>query len=651
MEHMKLKTPDMVEENIEKIKALFPSVMTEGTDENGNIKEAINFEALKQLLSKDVVEGDECYEFTWVGKKAAMAEAAKPTTKTLRPVTEDSKDWDTTGNLYIEGDNIDVLKILQESYLEKVKIIYIDPPYNTGNDSFLYPDKYKMEDEEYQEGTGINDEYGNIQFQENSITNPKYHSVWCSMIYQRILLCRNLLTKDGVIFLSIGDEEMQNLKKICDEVFGISNYIACITRIAKTTSFRGNYFAPSKDYILAYAKDITYLAPFQDEISNDDQFKKVEIEGPRKGEKYRDDIAFYLSTLQTRPNQRYFIQCPDGELVVPPGQTMPTSTEDGAKAVPVDGDGVWRWERDNYLQKQDLLVFKQTKTSPLLNSNGKKAKWNIYTKSYLKDKQEKGNIPRDIFEGFLNRNGSEELKKIDIPFSFPKPSKLIKYLIKIVGNSENAIILDFFSGSASTAHATMQINAEDGGKRKFIMVQFPEHCDEKSEAAKVHYSNICEIGKDRIRRGGDKIKESSPLEMKDLDIGFRVFRVAESNMKDVYYHPEELDQMSLNDMISNIKEDRTDMDLLYSCLLDWGVEINLPHTTTVLDGCTIHNVDNGALMACFNEKVPASVIQYMAKQQPLRVVFRDSGFAADDAKINVEETFKNFSPDTSVRVL
>ena len=648
---MKFKTPDIVEENIEKIKALFPSVMTEGIDENGNIKDAINFEALKQLLSKDVVEGDECYEFTWVGKKAAMAEAAKPTTKTLRPVTEDSKDWDTTGNLYIEGDNIDVLKILQESYLEKVKIIYIDPPYNTGNDSFLYPDKYKMEDEEYQEGTGINDEYGNIQFQENSITNPKYHSVWCSMIYQRILLCRNLLTKDGVIFLSIGDEEMQNLKKICDEVFGISNYIACITRIAKTTSFRGNYFAPSKDYILAYAKDITYLAPFQDEISNDDQFKKVEIEGPRKGEKYRDDIAFYLSTLQTRPNQRYFIQCPDGELVVPPGQTMPTSTEDGAKAVPVDGDGVWRWERDNYLQKQDLLVFKQTKTSPLLNSNGKKAKWNIYTKSYLKDKQEKGNIPRDIFEGFLNRNGSEELKKIDIPFSFPKPSKLIKYLIKIVGNSENAIILDFFSGSASTAHATMQINAEDGGKRKFIMVQFPEHCDEKSETAKVHYSNICEIGKDRIRRGGDKIKESSPLEMKDLDIGFRVFRVAESNMKEVYYHPEELDQMSLNDMISNIKEDRTDMDLLYSCLLDWGVEINLPHTTTVLDGCTIHNVDNGALMACFNEKVPASVIQYMAKQQPLRAVFRDSSFAADDAKINVEETFKNFSPDTSVRVL
>lgn len=662
MDKMRMESVDMTAQNIEKIGALFPNCITETVDENGNPKKAINFELLKQFLSGDVLEGDEAYEFTWVGKKAAIVEANKPIRKTLRPYPEESVEWNKTRNLYIEGDNLDVLKLLQESYLNSIKMIYIDPPYNTGSD-FVYPDSFMMELSEYNDGIGYFDEDGNVNFErENNDTNARFHSDWCTMIYSRLLLARNLLRDDGVIFISIDDGELYGLKQMCDDVFGAANYVGTVTRISKTTSFRGNYFAPSKDYILTYAKSISSLPQFQDEVNNDSQFNKIETDGPRKGEYYRDDIAFYLSTLQTRPNQRYYIECPDGELVVPPGETMPPNGVDGDKAVPVDGDGVWRWERDQYLQKKHLLSFKKTKTSPLLNQNGEKASWNIYTKSYLLDKKEKGNIPRDIFEGYLNRNGTEELKKIGIPFSFPKPSKLVKYLMKISGVTNGDIVLDFFSGSASCAQAAMELNNENGISCQFIMVQLPENTYVVKDGKKVGkkgfedsfrggFETICEIGKERIRRVGNNIKDDNPLLSVECDLGFRVLKLDDSNMTDVYYNPAEYSQDLLSMLESNVKSDRNDLDLLFGCLLEWGLPLSLPYGSEQIDGCTIHNYNDGDLIACFDENVPDSVIKEIAKKQPLRAVFRDSSFANSPSKINVGEIFKLMAPDTRVKVI
>lgn len=662
MDKMRMESVNLTVQNIEKIGALFPNCITETVDENGRPKKAINFELLKQMLSSDVLEGEEAYEFTWVGKKAAIVEANKPIRKTLRPYPSESVGWEKTKNLYIEGDNLDVLKLLQESYLNSIKMIYIDPPYNTGSD-FVYPDSFMMELSEYNDGVGYFDEDGNVNFgRENNDTNARFHSDWCTMIYSRLLLARNLLRDDGVIFISIDDGELYGLKQMCDDVFGAANYIGTVTRISKTTSFRGNYFAPSKDYILTYAKSISSLPQFQDEVTNDSQFNKIETDGPRKGEYYRDDIAFYLSTLQTRPNQRYYIECPDGELVVPPGETFPLNAVDGDKAVPVDGDGVWRWERDQYLQKKHLLSFKKTKTSPLLNQNGEKASWNIYTKSYLLDKKEKGNIPRDVFEGYLNRNGTEELKKINIPFSFPKPSKLIKYLMKISGVSDGDIILDFFSGSASCAQAAMELNNENGINCQFIMVQIPENTYVVKNGKKVGkkgfedsfrggFETICEIGKERIRRVGYSIKEDNPLLSDESDLGFRVFKLDDSNMNDVYYHPADYSQDLLSTLESNVKSDRNDLDLLFGCLLEWGLPLSLPYSSEQIDGCTVHNYNDGDLIACFDENVPDSVINEIAKRQPLRAVFRDSSFENSPSKINVSEVFKLLAPDSRVKVI
>lgn len=668
VEKMRMESIDMTSQNIDKIGKLFPSCITETIDEEKSTpekkvyKKAINFELLRQMLSSDVIEGDESYEFTWVGKKASIVEANKPIRKTLRPCPEESKDWDKTENLYIEGDNLEVLKLLQESYLAAIKMIYIDPPYNTGSD-FVYPDNFMMELDEYNDGIGYFDEDGNVNFErENNDTNARFHSDWCTMINSRLLLARNLLREDGLIFISIDDGELYGLKQICDDVFGAANFVGTVARVSKTTSFRGNYFAPSKDYILTYAKSIDSLSQFQDEVTNDAQFNKIETEGPRKGEYYRDDIAFYLSTLQTRPNQRYYIECPDGELVVPPGETFPSRTIDGDKAVPIDGDGVWRWERDQYLQKRDLLSFKKTKTSPLINQNGEKASWNIYTKSYLLDKKEKGNIPRDIFEGFLNRNGTEELKKINIPFSFPKPSKLIKYLMKISGVTDTDIVLDFFSGSASSAQAVMELNCEAGSNCHFIMIQLPENTyvvknGEKEgkkgfeESFRCGFETICEIGKERIRRVGKVLKEENPILSVNKDFGFRVLKIDESNMNNIYYSAGDYDQEMLSLLESNIKSDRSDLDLLFGCLLEWGLPLSMPYTSEMIEGFKVHTYNDGDLIACFDENISDSVIKEIAKRQPLRAVFRDSSFKGSPEKINVGEIFKMLAPDTRVKVI
>ena len=613
MEHLKFETPDMVAGNIEKIGALFPAAITEMRGEDGQIKKGINFEVLKQLLSRDVVDGDECYEFTWVGKKVAIAEAARPITKTLRPVKEDSRDWDTTQNLYIEGDNLEVLKILQESYLGKVKMIYIDPPYNTGHD-FIYRDKFQRSQQEENERMGMYDEEENQMF-ENTESNGRFHSDWCSMLYSRLIIAKNFLSDDGAIFVSIDENELSNLINMMNEIFGRENFIDAIVW-DKKASAKGvpprNMMVNVHEYIVAYQRNGNFKFVGEKRSAEADGFKNPDKDprGP-----WRESN---IKSTTKAPEEAFTIVDPNtGKEYT---NTWAFSKESLERMIR-EGRILWK----DSLPKQKEYMFEMSNENKAIKSD-----WGVFdaqsTTVFLKNL-----IP-------------------EVHFDNPKPINLMKYLISVT-SSPDCIILDFFSGSATTAHAAMQLNAEDGGHRKFILVQLPESCDEKSDAYKAGYKTICEIGKERIRRVGNKIKEDNPLSTQNLDIGFRVFRVDESNMKDVYYQPEELDQQSMFDLVSNIKDDRTDLDLLYACLLDWGVEIHLPHTSTDLDGCTVHNVDNGALMACFSPNVPRSVVEYMAKQQPLRAVFRDSAFASDDAKINVTEIFKNLSPDTKVKVI
>lgn len=619
MEKLKFETPDMVSDNIEKIATLFPSAITEMRGEDGEIKKGINFEVLRQLLSRDVVDGDECYEFTWVGKKAAMAEADRPTTKTLRPVKENSRDWDRTENLYIEGDNLEVLKILQESYLGKVKMIYIDPPYNTGHD-FIYRDKFQRTQQEENEQMGMYDEDERQMF-ENTESNGRFHSDWCSYLSKPLKLARNLLSDDGVIFISIDDNEVINMRKICDELFGASNFINQViwTRNSsgKTVS---KQLTVNIEYLLIYGKTTNYeLSPVFKPLAEATVKMYSKDDGDGRG-KYR------LYPLQK------------------PSAPGPETTYDY-----IDNQGkIWKCPPKGWRMKESKLKALEN-DGRLCMENG-----TLSEKAYWNERTSTGRLA-DTFWNDMPENsvGTKDLASLfhgKVLFSNPKPIEYLLRMLKAqVATDKNAIVLDFFSGSATTAHAVMQLNAEDGGHRKFIMVQLPEPCDEKSEAYKSGYKNICEIGKERIRRAGDKIRAEHPDA--DLDIGFRVFQVDSSNMKDVYYHPEELTQLTIGETVSNIKDDRTDLDLLYACLLDWGVEISLPHTTETVDGCTVHNVDNGALTACFNEHVPASVVEHMAKQQPLRAVFRDSAFASDADKINVTEIFKNLSPDTKVKVI
>lgn len=609
MDKVKMTTPDGVTENIEKLAALFPAAVTEMRGEDGTLRKGIDFEKLRQLLSRDIVEGGERYEFSWVGKKAAMAEAARPTTETLRPVKADSRDWDTTENLYIEGDNLAALKILQESYLGKVKMIYIDPPYNTGND-FIYADDFMRTQSEENEQMGMYDEDENHLFK-NTDNRGRFHSDWCSMIYSRLLLARNTLTLDGLVFISIDDHEQSTLKDICNEVFGSDNFIFQIAWRRTDNQPNVGKIARVKEYIICYAKDIYHVGlgklPLSDKAVNEYRY------ADEKG-KFRRAIMLD----KTRGRFYYPVKTKSGKVLTGPWM----KSEEMFKEMDANGDIYWTTGGDEQ----------------------------PYGKIYLSDSN--GQIPSDFWgiEFGTNQRASLELEKLFHTryFDFPKPVSLLKMILSI-GSFKDSTILDFFSGSATTAHAVMQLNAEDGGHRKFIMVQLPEPCDEKSEAYKAGYKNICEIGKERIRRAGDKIKAEHPDA--DLDIGFRVFRVDSSNMRDVYYKPEEFTQTMLGEAVSNIKPDRTDLDLLYACLLDCGVPIHLPHTTTTVDGCTIHNVDNGALMACFDEHIPHSVIRAMAAEAPLQVIFRDSAFAADADKINVTEIFKNLSPDTKVRVI
>lgn len=632
MDKLRMESPDMTAQNIDRIAALFPNCVTEAADGHGGIKRAINFELLKQMLSPDVVDGDERYEFTWVGKKAAIVEANKPIRKTLRPCMEESKNWDTTENLYIEGDNLEVLKLLQESYLGKVKMIYIDPPYNTGND-FIYADDFMRSQEKENEQMGMYDEDDNRLFK-NSDTNGRFHSDWCSMIYSRLHLAKNLLTDDGVIFISIDDSEVKNLKNICDEVFGASNFVAqLIWQNKKGGGNDATHIAIEHEYILTYAKNIALLGEFYEAYS-DDYIKRYKEE---------DDVGRYFwDTFKRKAGKQYYpITCPDGTIL----------------EYDEDGNAI-SWLRskarfDSDIAAGEIRIIKIGE------------KWSVQFKQRIP----LGKTPRSIFttETVIDNRGTTSTGASDVydyfkkdVFSNPKPVDLIRFLLGF-GLGENDIVLDFFSGSGTTAEAVMRSNLE-GGQNKFILVQLPENIDPLLNSSSANAKRVAEnavsvldelerphllteLAKERIRRAGEKIKSESPMTTQDLDVGFRVLKLDDTNMKDVYYAPDDYDQGMLAGLESNIKDDRTDLDLLFGCLIDWGLPLSLPYKSEQIDGCTVHTYNDGDLIACFDTNIPESVVKEIAKRKPLRAVFRDSGFASSPEKINVFEIFKLYMPE------
>ena len=625
MDKLAMETKDITNENIEKILELFPNVATEGVNEDGKLVRAIDFEKLKQELSHNVIDGEESYDFTWVGKKEAMLEANRPIRKTLRPDIDSSVNWDTTENIYIEGDNLDALKLLQESYLGKVKMIYIDPPYNTGKD-FVYRDNFTQDKESYKEELGIKDEEGNKLFQ-NTESNGRFHSDWCSMIYPRLKLARNLLSDDGAVFISIDDNEIRNLKNICDEIFGENNFLSDFVWQKNFAPKNDNkYISVSTENIIVYCKNkISYnrgLLPRTEKHNKGYSNPDNDIRG----------LWTSGSILATTFSSSgvFEIEAYNGSVHVPPAGRC------------------WRFSQDKIkeLKRDNRLWFGS-------DGNGVPR-----IKRFLSE-MPNGVVPQNLLlyqEVGSNQDGTQELKSIFNAqiFDFPKGTKLLKHFA-IIGNlKDNDIILDFFSGSATTAHAVMQMNAEDGGNRKFILVQLPEKTDEKSEAYKAGYKNICEIGEERIRRAGKKIQEENPD--KKLDIGFRVFKVDDTNMKDVYYSPQEYTQTNLGYLEQNIKDDRSAEDLLYEVLLNSGVELSLPHKVEIIDGARVHFIQSNYsstpdLIACFEDKVPETLVRTIAQYKPTKVVFRDSCFRGDSNKINIEEIFKLITPDTRVKVL
>lgn len=618
MDKMRMESVDMTAQNIEKIGALFPNCITETVDENGNPKKAINFELLKQMLSGDVLDGDEAYEFTWVGKKESILEANKPIRKTLRPCKEKSVDWDATENLYIEGDNLEVLKLLQESYLGMIDTIYIDPPYNTGND-FIYMDDFKMSASEYAEEIGMYDELGNRMYR-NTDTNGRFHSDWCSMIYSRLLLARNLLSEEGLIFISIDDNEVAALKVICDEVFGTDNFINIFVwqrnSSAKTESGK---FTVNTEYILLYAKSYNYAlnAAFKPLSEASQKLFKFD-DGDGRGK--------YQTVSLQKPRD-------------PGPETTYDYVDNTGRVWPCPPKG-WRmkYEKIKALENDNRLVF-----------SGK----SLRVKDYWNERENEGKRIDTLWDDLSqNTAGSNELKQLLNKagvFDNPKPTDLIMRCLEI--GTKNGIVLDFFSGSGTTADAVMKLNEKDGGRRKYIMIQLPETVSEDSVAFAEGYKTICDIGEARIKRAGAKLSENNTLLSSQLDKGFRVFMLDDSNMNNVYYSPAEYSQDLLSMLESNVKSDRSDLDLLFGCLLEWGLPLSLPYSSEEIDGCTVHNYNEGDLIACFDENIPDSVIKTIAKKQPLRAVFRDSSFANSPSKINVGEIFKLLAPDTRVKVI
>lgn len=628
---MRMESVDMTAQNIEKIGEIFPNCVTEMLDEEKSTpeenvyKKAINFELLKQMLSSDIIDGDEAYEFTWVGKKAAIVEANKPIRKTLRPCPEDSVDWDNTENLYIEGDNLEVLKLLQECYLGKIKMIYIDPPYNTGND-FIYNDDFKISDREWNQEIGIEDESGDRLFK-NTESNGRFHSDWCSMIYSRILLARNLLRDDGVIFISIDDNEVDNLKKICCEIFGESNFVADLIWQKKFSRANdATYFSTMHDHILCFCKksirsDVNGwkigLLPRGEEIPSGYSNPDNDPRGVW--------TSVIMSAKSGSSSLMYEITTPSGRKVTPPSGRYWSCSKDTFEKWKADGRIWFGAKGDGTPRKKTFLSEVQAGLRP----------------NTILFHEEAGN----------NQEAKQEIKALFDGlgvFDGPKPVKLLKLLLTIADVKDGDLIMDFFSGSATTAHAVMEYSAEKDINCNYVLVQLEEKLNENSEAYRAGYRTICEIGEERIRRASKMIAENTSGH---FDGGFRIFKLDETNMNSVYYSAGEYTQDLLSMLENNVKPDRTDLDLLFGCLLEWGLPLSLSYKSEKIMNFTIHDYNNGDLIACFDESVTDLVVKEIAKRQPLRVVFRDSSFNGSPAKINVTEIFKLISPDTSVKVI
>lgn len=616
MEKMKFETISGEEKNIDMLAAIFPNCVTEGIDQDGNPVRKVNFELLKQMLSAEVEDISESYEFTWPGKRKAIVEANKSIRMTLRPCIEKSRSWNETENLYIEGDNLSVLKLLQESYLGKIKMIYIDPPYNTGSD-LIYMDDFVVDSDEYDASIGLRDDDG-LKLYKNTESNGRFHSDWCSMIYSRLMLARNLLSSDGVIFISIDDNEQVNLKKICDEIFGEVNCVGEIIRKTKSmTADNGSGFNLQHEVLLVYAKDKTQLV-LQGEPKAYDNYSNPD------NDPNGDWCAGDPSAKSGGPSTHFEIENPYTHR----------------KDLPPMGR-YWAFSKDT-LQRyinEGKIKFKQ---------NYRDGERGFIFKRYKKDATSLFEPVHSLFgieNQYMNQAATVEVKKFfgnDV-FSYPKPVAFIQKLVKYA-TAEDSIILDFFSGSATTAQAVMEQNAADGGKRKFIMVQLQEPVDESKGAHKAGYETLCDVGRDRIRLVAESINA-------DIDDGYRTLILDDTNMNEVYYSPVEYSQNLLAMLESNVKSDRTDLDLLFGCLLEWGLPLSLPYSSEKIEGYTVHNYNDGDLIACFDENIPDSVIKAIAKQQPLRAVFRDSSFAGSPSKINVGEIFKLMAPDTTVKVI
>ena len=613
---LELSSVDGTQLNLEALYQIAPSCFTEVKDDKtGELRHVVNFKTLRQLLGDNSVEDvDEMYQFTWPGKQEARREAARPTTKTLRPVVEDSVDWDNTQNLYIEGDNLEVLKLLQKSYMGKVKMIYIDPPYNTGND-FVYDDDFAVTQDDYDLFSGNVDELGN-RYRKNTDSNGRFHSDWCSMIYPRLMVARSLLSENGVIFISIDENEIQNMRKITDDIFGEANFVSQLGwQKVYSPKNQARYFSNDYEYVLCYAKCIDSfsinLLPRTKEMNarykNPDNDPRGDWKpgdcvgsGVRKNG-YYDVVSPKTGKIFNVPQGKHWVYAPDN---------MKKMIEDNRIWFGIDGNAFPS-------VKQFLSEVSGRRPSSLL---------------MYEDYGHTDMAKKEVIKLF------SDIEKT--PFDTPKPTKLIK-LLTIIGSSENDIILDFFSGSATTAHSILELNSEqENSKRKFILVQLPEQLLDNDEAVKKGLHNLCEVGKERIRRAGKKIKEESPLTTQKLDTGFRVFRLDDSNFEEVKKAPGEYGQSQLDLFLNNVKSDRTDLDLLFGAMLSWGVQLSLPMTSEKVDGKMIYSVNDGDLVACFAEDITETIIKTMAEKQPLRVLFRDSCFTRDDAKINVFETLK-----------
>lgn len=618
---------DLVRENVERLKALFPQIVTDGK---------VDFDVLRQLLGDEVEEGEERYGLNWKGKRRARAFAMTPSLGTLRPAPEDSVDWDTTQNLMIEGDNLEVLKLLRRSYAGMVKLIYIDPPYNTGSD-FVYPDNFNDSLGNYQRWTGEREDNG-VALTSSLDGGGRFHSRWLNMIYPRLILAKELLHDEGIIFISIGEGELPHLQSIGKELFGSENLVGVAARVAKKSNNKGEFWAPNFDYIVAFAKSVTALRPFSGGV-NEAAYDLIEEEGPRAGERYQL-VRLYMSTIRNRnPEQRFWIECPDGTSVIPPGSTFPPER-------PNLGDGIWRWTKTKFENERDRIVVKRVRSSNLVSDTGNPAEWNVFTKTYLNDViKNSTSKPNNLIEDYINQIASHEIKALKVPFDYPKPSALISYLIGICKLDSDAIVMDFFAGSGSTGHAVMSSNLSENAKRRYVLVQLPEVLDpdDANQKNAVDFCdalgnprNLAELTKERLRRVGQKICSENPNAK--VDTGFRVYKLATSNLKPWQPDPDNL-EASILDAVDNVLPDRTEHDLLVELLLKTGIDLTMPEDRRTIAGQTVHALGGGALMVCLGNMGPddaetlgQGMANWLDELDPTQttIYFKDVGLGTDN---------------------